>query len=145
MSSFGVSGTNAHVILEQGDLEAVTKQISGARSVTASPVVPWVLSAKSPAGLRGQALRLAEHLNSRAGVSIDDFGWSLATNRTHLEYRAAVLAPDLSEGLLALTRLVDGKPSERVLEGSVRGQSKVVFVFPGQGAQWVGMAVELLG
>ncbi|WP_374102912.1 SDR family NAD(P)-dependent oxidoreductase [Rhodococcus sp. PvR099] len=145
VSSFGVSGTNAHVILEQGDLEAVTNQVSGAQLAMAPPVVPWMLSAKSPAGLRGQAARLAEHVNSQPGVPIDDLGWSLATNRSHLEYRAVVMTSDHSEGLLALTRLAEGKPSERVLEGAARGQSNVVFVFPGQGAQWVGMAVELLG
>ncbi|WP_412769092.1 type I polyketide synthase [Micromonospora zamorensis] len=130
VSSFGVSGTNAHVIMEEAPAAPVDEPV-----VTA-PDVPWLLSAAAPEALRGQADRL-----SRVTADPGAVAYSLLSTRSVLSNRAVVLGPDHSAGLSALR---DGLPSASVVSGSAHPDSGVVFVFPGQGSQWVGMATGLL-
>ncbi|WP_411757377.1 type I polyketide synthase [Streptomyces venezuelae] len=142
VSSFGFSGTNAHVIVEQApavDAEGVSGERE--RSVLpVVPVVPWVLSGKSAGALRAQAERLsAAGVAGVAGVDAVDVAWSLASTRAGLEHRAVVLG-DHAAGVAAVA---SGSLAAGVVTGSVVG-GKTVFVFPGQGSQWVGMAAELL-
>ncbi|RSM38919.1 polyketide synthase, partial [Amycolatopsis balhimycina DSM 5908] len=119
VSAFGVSGTNAHVILEQAPAEPV---VAGTPSVEAG-VVPWVVSAKSEAALAEQVARV----RGCAGDPVD-VGFSLATTRSVFEHRAVLLAG--AEG-------VDVVASGEAAEASVGA------VFPGQGAQRSGMGREL--
>ncbi|MFJ9900152.1 type I polyketide synthase [Streptomyces sp. NPDC091280] len=140
ISSFGISGTNAHVILEEAPAVAEEPAQQPANTLPATPVL---LSAKDETALRAQADRLREHLVARSELALPDVAYSTATTRAHLEHRAVVTAAD-REGLLAdLSGLAVGEPGSGVVEGRVVS-GKTVFVFPGQGAQWVGMAVELL-
>ncbi|KJS57874.1 type I polyketide synthase, partial [Streptomyces rubellomurinus] len=139
VSSFGVSGTNAHVILEEAPVED-RAPVQGARPL---PAVPVVVSGRSEAALREQADRLRAHLLARPELSPLDAGFSAATTRAQLERRAAVVAADRQELLAGLAALATAEPAASVVEGQAIG-GKPVFVFPGQGAQWVGMAVELL-
>ncbi|MEU7584514.1 type I polyketide synthase, partial [Streptomyces sp. NPDC041068] len=146
VSSFGVSGTNAHVILEQ-----VPDQASEPAEVTApvEPVtVPWVLSARGAEALRDQAARLLSRVESDAEVSPIDVGWSLLSERAEFEDRAVVTG-DRDALLAGLRSLARGESTPGVVTGPAGGSSagsrgRVVFVFPGQGAQWAGMGVELL-
>ncbi|MBU3863924.1 SDR family NAD(P)-dependent oxidoreductase [Streptomyces sp. 4503] len=146
ISSFGVSGTNAHVVLEQGPPEvAVPEAEAGAPGLVATGgVVPWVLSAKSPAALRAQAERLVSHLESGETPRAVDVGWSLATTRATLEHRAVILATDTEDGIATARALAEGRPDPLLVTGQTRTDGKTVFVFPGQGAQWVGMGAQLL-
>ena len=149
VSSFGISGTNAHVILEEsppvvevdgpdGDDVSGPQVLAG----VGLPVV-WVVSAKSVAGLAGQAGRLAARLAADAGVGVVDVAWSLAATRSVFEYRGVVVGAD-REGLLGgLVGLGRGERVAGVVAG-VAGGGRTVFVFPGQGGQWVGMGRELL-
>ncbi|MET9002883.1 type I polyketide synthase, partial [Amycolatopsis sp. NPDC004169] len=131
VSSFGISGTNAHIILEEAEVPAPPSE-------RPAGVVPWVLSAKTPEALREQAARLALVDGDPA-----DIAFSLATTRSAFANRAVVVGAD-SERLLAGVRaLADGTPAPHVVSG-VAGSGKVAMVFPGQGAQWTGMATELL-
>ena len=98
--------------------------------------MPWLLSAAAPEALRGQADRL-----SRVTADPGAVAYSLLSTRSVLSHRAVVLGPDHSAGLSALR---DGLPSASVVSGSAHPDSGVVFVFPGQGSQWVGMATGLL-
>ncbi|MFF7366784.1 SDR family NAD(P)-dependent oxidoreductase [Streptomyces tricolor] len=144
VSSFGASGTNAHVILEEAPAEALEE----ASSASAAPRwVPWVLSARSPAALAAQATRLAAHLDTHPGLDPVDVSWSLAVSRASLSHRAVVVAGDVVEARRSLAALAAGEPVEGVVAGAAgsSGDGRVVFVFPGQGAQWAGMAVDLLG
>ncbi|MEU5637021.1 type I polyketide synthase, partial [Streptomyces rishiriensis] len=141
VSSFGMSGTNAHVIVEQApDAPALPAER------TALPAVPVLLSARTPAALRAQAVRLRAHLRARPGTSLTDLGYTLAVGRASFAHRAAVLADDadqLDETLAALA--ADGPlTAPAVLGAAVPGGDEPVLVFPGQGAQWIGMARELL-
>jgi acyl transferase domain-containing protein len=131
VSAFGISGTNAHVILE----EAPT--VTASEEVVAPPVVPWVLSARDPQALREKATALKE-LVDEAGAA--DVGWSLLTTRARFEHRAVVLDP-YGQGLAALAA---GEPAAGVVSGVAGPLGRTVFVFPGQGAQWVGMGGALL-
>ncbi|WP_188308293.1 acyltransferase domain-containing protein, partial [Streptomyces sp. CBMA123] len=93
--------------------------------------------------VREQARRLAAHVRA-AEPAPDDVARSLATTRAALEHRAAVVAPDRAALLDGLDALADGRATPAVLEGQAAGEGAPVFVFPGQGSQWAGMAVELL-
>ncbi|KJS52409.1 hypothetical protein VM98_31615, partial [Streptomyces rubellomurinus subsp. indigoferus] len=135
VSAFGVSGTNAHVILEQAE------PAEPAEEPTAAPgVLPWLLSGSTEPGLRGQAARLADHLGE--GAPAADVAHALATTRAVLDHRAVVLAADPREALRALAA---GTEAADVVRGVTDGADRrVVFVFPGQGSQWAGMGAELL-
>ncbi|MEU0398595.1 type I polyketide synthase, partial [Streptomyces sp. NPDC006208] len=142
VSSFGVSGTNAHVILE----EAPAEEPAEAPAEPSRPLgaVPVVVSAKSEAALREQADRLRAHLIAEPDVSLADTAFSSVTTRARLEHRAVVVATDRGALLSGLGALSSGDPADHVVEGRAAGSGSAVFVFPGQGAQWAGMAVELL-
>nr|WP_209310521.1 type I polyketide synthase [Streptomyces spiramenti] len=135
VSSFGVSGTNAHVILEQVP-DAVPP-----RGGDMPLPVPWMLSAKSPQALREQAAGLVEVCGTETRVG--DVALSLAVTRARFEHRAVVVG-DHEQLLLGVRALAAGEPSPFVAEGLASASGKTVFLFPGQGAQWAGMARELL-
>ncbi|HEY0806444.1 MAG TPA: type I polyketide synthase, partial [Pseudonocardiaceae bacterium] len=137
VSSFGISGTNAHVIIEESPPAEPTE------SAPQPPVVPWVVSAKSAAALAAQASRLSESIGAREQLDIADVGWSLA-GRSTFEHRAVVLGRDRGQLLTGLGELADGLPGGSVITGHAAPAGKTVFVFPGQGSQWIGMGVELL-
>ncbi|MGW1819891.1 acyltransferase domain-containing protein, partial [Streptomyces sp. NPDC002125] len=138
VSAFGVSGTNAHVILEQAP--AHSDDQTSADPVHAPSVVPWVLSGASEGALRGQAARLESFVRERPELSSAAVGHALATTRTTFAHRAVVLADDL-DGLSALAR---GEELGSVVTGQADVSGRTVFVFPGQGSQWVGMGAALL-
>nr|WP_269636166.1 polyketide synthase [Micromonospora globosa] len=102
VSSFGMSGTNAHVIIEQAD-ELSVAPVGHGPGLVASDVVVWPVSARSKGALAGQAARLADFLRGRgaggaghlqraneAVVDVAAVGWSLATTRSAFDHRAAV-------------------------------------------------------
>jgi polyketide synthase 7 len=135
VSSFGISGTNAHVIIEQAP--AGEEQPAG----TPPAVVPWVLSARGGDALVAQASRLLSHVD---GGSVPvDVGHSLATGRAALPHRAVLVGRDTEELTGKLARLAGGDTAS-VLTGVADVAGRTVFVFPGQGSQWTGMALPLL-
>ncbi|MDQ3936573.1 MAG: type I polyketide synthase, partial [Actinomycetota bacterium] len=138
VSSFGVSGTNAHVILEEAPPVEAAAEEPGAPL----PAIPWVLSAKEEAALRGQAERLHSHLTEHAELDPADVAFSLATTRAQLERRAAVVGGDREELLAGLEALAGGELPPLGALGEARG-AKTAFLFTGQGAQWAGMGSEL--
>ncbi|KJS57755.1 ketoacyl-synthetase C-terminal extension domain-containing protein, partial [Streptomyces rubellomurinus] len=149
VSSFGVSGTNAHVVLEEApeepaEAEAPEKPAESPAVGAGTParVLPWLLSARTRGGLAAQAARLAVAIGPEAEPA--DLARSLATTRTALEHRAVVTGRGLDSLLGGLRSLADGEPGGGVVTGTATGDARVVFVFPGQGSQWVGMGAELL-
>ncbi|MEU1240788.1 type I polyketide synthase, partial [Micromonospora parva] len=138
VSAFGVSGTNAHVILEQAAQHA-----PAGTGPAAAPVVPWVISGEGEAGLRAQAVRLRSWAAGAADLDAVGVAASLIDDRTLLAHRAVVIGssgPDLIGGLAALAT---GEEAEQTLRGVAGPVGRTVFVFPGQGAQWLGMARAL--
>ncbi|MGW7492656.1 type I polyketide synthase, partial [Streptomyces sp. NPDC054786] len=141
VSSFGVSGTNAHVVIEQAPAELPAPE---SRQLPAAEIVPWVLSARGADGLRLQAERIRAALAGRLGLDPRDTGHALSEGRAALHHRGVVLGADVPELLGGLQALASGDAAPHVIHGGVLGDTQSVFVFPGQGSQWAGMAVELL-
>ncbi|MFD7668472.1 type I polyketide synthase, partial [Streptomyces sp. NPDC059788] len=146
VSAFGISGTNAHVVLEEAPCGGAELAAGGGRSVLSGVgVVPWLVSGRDGAGLVGQAGRLRESVLSRPGVEPVDVAWSLVGSRSAFEHRAVVLGGEL-EGLVAgLGAVVEGRSASGVVSGVEAGSVRVGFVFAGQGSQRVGMGAELYG
>jgi mycoketide-CoA synthase len=138
ISSFGISGTNAHVIIEAAP---AVKPIAEATPISPPAVIPWAVSAKSTAALEAQAARLAGFIGPRIELGAADVGWSLA-GRTAFERRAVVLGDGRDPLLTGLAELAAGQPSSSVITGTGL-PGKTVFVFPGQGSQWLGMGMGL--
>ncbi|WP_421845661.1 type I polyketide synthase [Mycobacterium sp.] len=139
VSSFGISGTNAHVIVEAAPVVARGGEVVG----PSVPVVPWVVSAKSVSALGAQAARLARYVGERPELDVADVGWSLA-GRSVFEHRAVVVGGDRQRLLAGLAELAGDDLGSGVVRGIAQPAGKTVFVFPGQGSQWLGMGAELL-
>ncbi|MEW2124215.1 SDR family NAD(P)-dependent oxidoreductase [Streptomyces sp. NPDC007259] len=130
VSSFGISGTNAHVILEQSP-EPVTAEPG---SDDESPVVLWPLSAHSPAALRDQAARLAAFVRERPAPG-EAIGRTLVTGRAALEHRGVVLAGDGDRALDALEALAAGEEHPALVRGIAAPTPRIAYLFTGQGSQ----------
>ncbi|WP_425554760.1 type I polyketide synthase, partial [Kitasatospora putterlickiae] len=144
VSSFGLSGTNAHVVIEQPPAEPEPAPVPVPPSVPGASAVPWVLSGRTAEAVKAQAERLHAYLTEHPELSSVDVGHSLATTRTAFEHRAAVVADDRAALLGGLAALAAGDRAPGLVEGAVARSARTVFVFPGQGSQWAGMARELL-
>jgi acyl transferase domain-containing protein len=141
VSSLGVGGTNAHVILEEAPLTA--EHPVPMDDCDQTEVVPWFLSARTEQGLRDQASALSRHVAARPGLSVADVGYSLATGRSRFEHRAAIIASCVGEFVAGLDAIETGAFADSVVSGVASPLNGVAFVFPGQGAQWPGMATGL--
>ncbi|MDM4723015.1 SDR family NAD(P)-dependent oxidoreductase [Micromonospora sp. WMMA1363] len=139
VSSFGISGTNAHLILEEAPEEP-----EPAAGTLPDGVLPLVVSARSTGALTGQADRLASYLGSGT-ASLAGVAGALVSGRAMLGDRAVVVAGSVDDALTGLGALARGADAAGVVTGSAGAPGKVVWVFPGQGSQWVGMGRELLG
>jgi acyl transferase domain-containing protein/acyl carrier protein len=186
VSSFGASGTNAHVILEEaspalnrhasardgdplapgqdnhlvreehpsdrdgqeasaGENGALVIDPSRRMAVLGADAVPVIVSARGEIALHDQAARLFSHVSKVANLDMADVAFSL-TRRSVFDHRAVAIGGDRTELLAGLEAIAAERPAADVLKGVVgsSGPGGIVFVFPGQGSQWAGMALELL-
>ncbi|MEV0638639.1 thioester reductase domain-containing protein [Streptomyces sp. NPDC050619] len=140
VSAFGVSGTNAHVILEEP--AAVTEPAPPAQ--VALPTLPWVISAKTGEALKDQARRLLAQVEADGDrVSPLDVSYSLATGRSALDHGAVVVGSDQEELLAGLRALASEQSAPGLVQGTRTSGAKTAFLFTGQGAQRVGMGQQL--
>ena len=138
VSSFGISGTNAHVILEQ----APARPAQPAPSTTPWPL-PFTLSARTGAALADQAERLASHLAASSELRRADVAFSLGSTRAALEQRAVILADEDVDVIDALAALSRGESAPGLIRGTARPDSRLAFLFTGQGSQRVAMGAGL--
>ncbi|MET9596092.1 type I polyketide synthase [Streptomyces sp. NPDC006516] len=138
VSSFGISGTNAHVIIEQAPEE---EPALGERS-DEIPLHAWALSATGADALKAQAARLRDRV-AGTEIRLADAGFSLVTSRAVLDQRAVVVGRDREELVAALGVLAEGREGPGVVRGTSRSAGALAVLFTGQGAQRVGMGREL--
>ncbi|MFE5208782.1 SDR family NAD(P)-dependent oxidoreductase, partial [Streptomyces sp. NPDC056600] len=143
VSSFGISGTNAHVILEQAPEDSHPVTEGPERDGVCPGALPLVLSAHTPEALRGQAARLKAYLETRPGADLASAAVALTTGRAHLEHRAVVMADDRDRALPALAALASGTEAADLVRGRATSPVRSAFVFTGQGSQYAGMGREL--
>ncbi|MFC5752078.1 type I polyketide synthase [Actinomadura rugatobispora] len=139
ISAFGVSGTNAHVIVEQAPEESR----GASAGSTEDAALPFLVSAKSDEAVRAQAARLRDFLEQRPDVALGDVARSLVSARAALERRAVVVAAGHDELLAGLAALADGTAAANVTTGTARSGGRLAVVFSGQGSERVGMGREL--
>lgn len=148
VSSFGISGTNAHLVLEEPPAGSVAPH-----HTPALPPYVWTVSGSNPETLRARAAALAEFCTTTPAASPEDVGHTLR-RRTPFGHRAAVVADNRDDLIAGLARLADDGPalsipgrytSPTVLRAeAVHTRPGPVFVFPGQGSQWLGMGKTLI-
>jgi acyl transferase domain-containing protein/acyl carrier protein len=168
VSAFGVSGTNAHVIIEEAPAPESGAPEDARTARTAPPWPPvraatrrlitpvrvlgrecelrgWLVSGRTGAALAAQAERLADWARERPDLDPAGVAWSLATTRAVFDHRVVITGTDREDLLVGLEAAAAGQPSPAVTTGTARsaGPGRVVFVFPGQGGQWAGMGTEL--
>jgi epothilone polyketide synthase D len=140
VSSFGISGTNAHVVLEQAP-PSPAASVAGGRSAELV-----VLSARSAPALQDAARRLGQHLQAVPEMTPARLAPALALRRTHHEHRLAIAVGSRDDLLQGLSLAAHGElPAGGGLgSGLPITEAKIVFVCPGQGSQWPGMARDLM-
>ncbi len=139
VSSFGFSGTNAHVVLEEAPLQAQVPAAAPER-----PLHALALSGKTESALHATAARLAEHLEQHPQARLVDVAFTANTGRAHLTERAVVLAADAEEARTRLSALAQGGEAPGIVRGHSGTEApRVAFLFTGQGAQAPGMGRSL--
>ena len=133
VSSFGVGGTNVHVILE--GFENVPLQSGSSKPLS---LVTW--SAKTESSLNNYAAKLAGHIENNKSVNITDIAYTLQSTRADFNSRRFVIAGDGDELLSKLTAENIDQAASKKLSSKA---SEIVFMFPGQGSQYVNMGREL--
>ncbi|MFF2327300.1 SDR family NAD(P)-dependent oxidoreductase, partial [Streptomyces sp. NPDC058103] len=136
ISSFGISGTNAHVVIEQPPVTDAVEPLT-----PDLPVVPWVVSAHSADALRAQADKLATYL-TEADIDAGVVGATLHGTRTLLDHRAVVVGVDHAQLIEGLRALAAGEDRAGVVTGAGSG-GRLGFLFTGQGSQRAGMGRAL--
>nr|CUI25727.1 Polyketide synthase/Nonribosomal peptide synthase [Streptomyces sp. MG11] len=140
VSSFGVSGTNSHVLLESWEEQ---EAVPDPGPEDAGRAHTLTLSAKTATALRSYAAAVAGHLAANT-APLAATAQALATQREHYDHRAVAIGTERGELLDALRAFAAGEEAPSVVQGEARRIRRPVFVFPGQGSQWDEMAVRLL-
>ncbi|MDJ0756201.1 MAG: amino acid adenylation domain-containing protein [Ardenticatenaceae bacterium] len=143
VSSFGFSGTNAHIVLSEAPPTNLPPSIS---EVQKRPFHTLALSATKESALQELATRYHQYLHDHPEVNMGDLAHTANTGRSHFHHRLAVTAADTAEMQEKLAAFIDGRSAEGVHAGKVRrdrGPAQIAFLFTGQGAQFSGMGRSL--
>ncbi|UKD51442.1 type I polyketide synthase [Amycolatopsis sp. FU40] len=139
VSSFGVSGTNAHVILEEGD----RREVTASTGPEYDGPVAWPVSGRGAAALRAKAEQLMAYVDEEPEGSLADIGLSLATARSAFDRRAVLIGSRSPQFVRGLAALVDEEDARGVVRGIATGSGRTAFLFAGQGSQRAQMGTQL--
>lgn len=131
VSSFGIGGANSHVILEEAPMQESTNDYLGHNIVT--------LSAKTRTALLNMENRLLTHIKKNSINNLNDIAYTLNTGRKEFKYRKSIVCSDVDE----LTKKLSSNNVEGTYSTLAKDNNNIVFMFPGQGSQYVNMAREL--
>lgn len=140
VNSFGFSGTNAHVLLEEAPVD---EAVQGPPSTDRRSVQVLTLSAKTQDALTGMVDRYERHLKQHPSLAPADICFSAGTGRSHFRHRLAVISDSIAGHRQGLTAYTAGQTGEDVIAGKADGRPQPVFLFTGQGAQYTGMGRQL--
>jgi acyl transferase domain-containing protein len=146
--AFGLSGTNAHIILEESPpvVEAIDARPRSmhAMSVGEETSFPWILSGRGTGGLQRQAACLAEFVERHTDIDVVDVGYTLAVGRPNLNHRAVVFGRDLGQRVQGLREIASGGGVVRGIDGPVSAANDgVVFVLASYGNRLIEVATSL--
>ncbi len=141
VSSFGISGTNAHIVLEEAPLPVTEECTSKPTSLR----TPLLLSAASETSLARMAEQLADWLATHPATALNDVAFVLATQRAELRYRASISWIDREDAIMGLRSIATGDLTGGATVGTATDHGRMTWVFPGHGSQWRDMGAELLG
>ncbi len=142
VSSFGISGTNAHVILEASETTDADEPTTSQTPRQAT--IPILLSGASARALRAQADNLLSHLTNNPSADLTDLAYSLATTRSPLKHRAALLVTNREQLEAGIRAIAAAETTPHVQYGTVAAtDGRTAFIFPGQATQLSGMGAEL--
>ncbi|MER6694110.1 SDR family NAD(P)-dependent oxidoreductase [Streptomyces minutiscleroticus] len=141
VSAFGISGTNAHVLVEEAPPAAPSAEEEPVRACD-PPLVPWLLSGRSAAALRDQAAALLARTGAEPQAPAGDVARALIASRSSFEQRAVVLGEDLDALRTALGAVAAGEEHPDAVLGEVAVPGRVAFLFSGQGSQHPRMGAE---
>ncbi len=142
VSAFGISGTNAHLVLEQAPPQPAPATAPPPDEPWAVPVA-WPLSAKSASALVANGRGLHEHLTAAPDWHPEPIGSALATTRATFAHRAVVLGRSRAELLAGLVALAGDQDAPGLIRGTGNPGGQLAYVFPGHGSQYPGMGSEL--
>ncbi len=141
VSSFGFSGTNAHVLVEEAPAVDATADSATDSGRGAYRLLP--LSARTPEALAALASRYRDWMGANPGVALADICATAGAGRSHFEHRAALVVDSRARARRLLGALHEDRPAPGLTRGRSSGRPKTVWLFPGQGSQFPGMARTL--
>lgn len=150
VSAFGMSGTNAHIVLESPQSNGESKGLSTTRPQRISaegnsePSRLLVLSGKTSEAVESAAENLAKHLRDKPELDLTDVAFTAACRRSHFEHRAAMVADNAAEAVQTLEAIAHGESTPKTRSGHGRRAPRVTWQFTGQGSQYVGMGRQLM-
>ncbi|HSS25262.1 MAG TPA: SDR family NAD(P)-dependent oxidoreductase, partial [Mycobacterium sp.] len=152
ISSFGFTGTNAHVLIEEAPPQSATADeystgdiaVASESDAQDEPVDVLPLSARSPQALVALAQRYGEWLNTHPKVDIAEVCFTAGTGRSHFEHRAALVVDSVQSAREVLAELAENRTRPGVVRGECTDPPTTAWLFTGQGSQYPGMARELL-
>ncbi len=148
VSSFGVSGTNAHIVLEGAEAFQISSVQASEEPPQTTVIRPWhllTLSAQTSEALTQLAERYQNHLSVHPNLTLGDICFSANAGRSHFSHRLSVVAESLTTAQNQLAAFVKGQESIGIFQGKVpkNRQRKIAFLFTSQGSQYIGMGQQL--
>ncbi len=148
VSSFGFSGTNVHVVLEQapgnnGKYETGVDKTITPTQIKNPPMHLLTLSAKTEKALNELAIKYEKHIKANQQLLPEDICFSANAGRSHFIHRLAVVGDSTTQLCSRLTDFTNNTNEDGIITGLGQGQSKPAFIFAGDCGQYRGMGLEL--